>query len=111
MAIHEVGRSGERKNPRGRRKKRKKARAGRLGPELKHHLDVIDLGAVLGANNHGAKLGAKIYGTKLGAKIYGAKVLAKSPPHLRRAQDLDAKIHGAETCKLDATNDSAELRV
>ena len=44
------------KNPRGRRKKRKKARAGRLGARLKHHLGAIDLGAVLGANNHGAKL-------------------------------------------------------
>jgi len=31
MPIGEVGRSGERKIPRGRRKKRKKARAGRLG--------------------------------------------------------------------------------
>ena len=30
MSIREVGRSGERKNPRGRRKKRKKAQAGRL---------------------------------------------------------------------------------
>ena len=31
MLIREVGRSGERKNPRGRRKKRKNARAERLG--------------------------------------------------------------------------------
>ena len=31
MSIREVGRSGERKNPIGKRKKRKKARAGRLG--------------------------------------------------------------------------------
>ena len=31
MLIREVGRGGERKNPRGRRKKRKKARAGSLG--------------------------------------------------------------------------------
>ena len=30
MLIPDVGRSGERKNPRGMRKKRKKARAGRL---------------------------------------------------------------------------------
>ena len=81
MSIREVGRSGERKNPRGRRKK---TRAGRLGAGLKHHLGAIDLGAVLGANNHGAKLDAKIYGAKLGAKIYGAKVPAKSPPRLRR---------------------------
>ena len=88
MPIREVGRSGERKNPRGRRKKRKKARAGRLGTGLKHHLGAIDIGSVLsdnnhGANNHGAKLGAKIYGAKLSAKIYGAKVPAKLPPHLR----------------------------
>ena len=55
-----------------------------------------------GANNHGAKLGAK---------IYAAKVPAKSPPRLRRAQDLGAKIYGAETCKLGATNDGTELRV
>ena len=74
MLIREVGRSGERKNPRGMRKKRKKARAGWLGAGLKHHLGAIDLGAVLGANNHGAELGVK---------IYGAKVPAKSPPRLR----------------------------
>ena len=59
MPIREVGRSGERKNPRGRRKKRKKARAERLGAGLKHHLDAIDLGVVLAANNHGAKVPAK----------------------------------------------------
>ena len=79
MPIREVGRSGERKNPRGWRKKRKKARVERLGAGLKHHLGAIDLGVVLGANNHSAKLGAKIYGAKLGAKIYSAKVPAKSP--------------------------------
>ena len=66
MPIREVGRSGERKNPRGRRKKRKKAWAGRLGPGLKHHLGTID---------HGAKLGAKIYGAKLSARIYDAEVV------------------------------------
>ena len=97
---------GERKNPRGRRKKRKKAQTGRLGAGLKHHL---------GVNNHGAKLGAKIYGVKLDARIYGAelgaKLPVKSPPRLRRAQDLDAKIYGAETCKLGASNDDTELRV
>ena len=80
IPIREVGRSGERKNPRGRRKKKKKARAGRLGTGLKHHLGTIDLGTVLDANNHDAK-----FGVKLGAKIYGAKVPAKSPPRLRRA--------------------------
>ena len=120
MPIREVGRSGERENPRGRRKKRKMARTKRLCAELKHHLGIIDLGTVLdannhsdklGANNHGAKFGAKIYGAKLGAKIYGAKVPAKSPPRLCRVQDLGIKIYGAETCKLGATNDGAELRV
>ena len=50
--------SGERKkNPRGRRKKRKKARAGRLGAGLKHKLGAVDLGAELGAKIHGAELG------------------------------------------------------
>ena len=79
MSIREVGRSGERKNTRGRRKKRKKARAGRLGPRLKHHLGPID---------HGAKLGAKIYGAELGAKVTGAELPAMSPPRLLRAQEL-----------------------
>ena len=102
MPIHEVGRSGERKNLRGRRKKRKKARAGRLGPGLKHHLGAID---------HGAKLGVKIYGAKLGARIYGAELPAKSPSRLRRAQDLGASKDGTETCKLGVSNDDAELRV
>ena len=86
-----------------------------MGAGLKHHLATIDLGAVLSTNNHGAKLGANNHGTKLGAKIYGAKlgakVPAKSPPRLRRAQDLGAKIYGVETCKLVATNDDVELRV
>ena len=111
MPIHEVGQSGERKNARGRRKKRKKAWAGRLGAKLKHKLGARIFGAKLGANNHGTKLGANNHGVKLGAKIYGAKVRAKSPPCLRRAQDLGAKIYGAETSKLGATNDGAELRV
>ena len=51
---------GREKNPRGRRKKRKKARVGRLGAGLKHYLGVIDLGTILGVNNHGAKLGARL---------------------------------------------------
>ena len=87
MSIREVGRSGERKNLRGRRKKRKKARARRLGPGLKHHLGAID---------NGAELGAKIYGAKLGARICGAELPAKSPPRLRRSQDLGANNDGAE---------------
>ena len=73
---------------------------------LKHHLGAIDLGTVLGANNHDAKLGANNPGAKL-----GVKVPAKSPPRLRRAQDLGAKIYDVEMCKLGATNDGAKLRV
>ena len=61
MSIREVGRSGERKNPKGRRKNRKKARAGRLGAGLKHKLGVVDLGAVI----IGAKLGTEIQGAEL----------------------------------------------
>jgi len=115
MPIHEVGRSGERKNPRGRRKKMKKPRTERLGAGLKHHLDAVpdanNHGARFGANNHGAKLDAKIYAVELGAKIYGAKVPAKSPLRLCRAQDIGVKIYDAETCKLGATNDNADLNV
>ena len=62
MSIREVGRSGERKHPRGRRKKRKKVRAGRLGPGLKQHIGAID---------HGTELGD----VDLGAMIYGAEVV------------------------------------
>jgi hypothetical protein len=91
------------------RKKRKNARAERLGTGLKHHLDAIDLGAVLGVNNHDAKLDANNHGAQLGVKIYGAKMPARSPPCLRRTQKLGAKIYGAETCNLGATNDGAEL--
>ena len=61
------------KNPRGRRRKRKKARAKRLRAGLKHHLGAID---------PSAKLGAKIYGAKLGAMIYGVELPVKSPPRL-----------------------------
>ena len=73
ISIREVGRSGERKNPRGRRKKRKKARAARLGAGLKHHL---------GARIFGAKLDTKIFG----AKIYGTRLASTSPtwPRPRR---------------------------
>ena len=102
MPIREVGWSEERKNPRGRRKKTKKARAGRLGPGLKYHL---------GAIYHDAELGAKIYGAKLGAWIYGAELPVKSPPRLRRAQDLGGSNDGVEQCKLGASNDGTELRV
>ena len=54
---------------------------------LKHHLGAIDLGFALGA---------RIYGTKLNARIYGAELPAKSPPRLRRSQDLGASNDGAE---------------
>ena len=66
MPIREVGRSGERKNLRGKRKKRKKTRAERLGAGLKHNLGAVDLGA----NNHGAK----IHGAELAA------MSASTPP-------------------------------
>ena len=102
MPIREVGCSGERKNPRGRRKKRKKARTERLGAELKHHLSALD---------PGTKPGAKIYGAKLGARIYGAELSVKLSSRLRRAQDLGASNDGAKKCKLGASNDGAELRV
>ena len=69
---------GREKDPRGRRKKRKKARAGRLEAGLKHHLGAIDPGA------------------KLRARIYGVKLPVKSPLRLRRAQDLGASNDGAE---------------
>ena len=49
------------------------------------------------------KLDAKIYSAKLDVKIYGVKLPARSPSCLRRAQELDAKIYGAEACKLGAT--------
>ena len=67
MPIREVGRSGERKNTRGRRKKRKKAQVGRLGPGLKHKL---------GASHPSVELVAKIYGAELGARVTGAELLA-----------------------------------
>ena len=70
MPIREVGRSGESKNLRGGRKKRKKLRPGRLGAGLKHYLGAIDLGAKLGAND------------------LGAEVAAMSSPRLRRPKTL-----------------------
>jgi len=101
---------GEKKPEREKKEKEegsdRKVRAG-----LKHHIGAIDLGTKLGANIYGAELSAKIYGAELSARIYGAKLPVKSSQRLRRAQDLGAKIYGAETCKLGATNDGAELRV
>ena len=102
MPIHEVGRSGERKNPRRRRKKRKKARTGRLGAGLKHHLD---------AKIYGVKLDARIYGAQLGDSIYDAELSVKSPSRLREAQDFGASNDGAEKCKLGVSNDGVEIRV
>ena len=64
-----------------------------MGAGLKHHLGAIDIGA------------------KLDARIYGTKLAAKSPPRLLQAEDLGARDAGAETCKLGASNDGAELRV
>ena len=79
IPIREIGRSGERKNPRWRRKKRKKARVGRLGAGLKHHLAAIDIGA------------------KLDAKIYGAELSAKSPPRLLRATMAPRSVSSTST--------------
>jgi len=67
----------------------------RLGPGLKHHLSAIDHSAKI----YGAELGARIYSAKLNARIYGTELPAKSPPRLRRDQDLSAN------------NDSAKVRV
>ena len=67
---------GREKNPRERRKKRKKARAERLGPGLKHKLD---------ASHPGAELSAKIYGAELGTRMTGAELPAMSPPRLLQA--------------------------
>ena len=61
MPIREVRRSGESNNARGRRKKRKKPRSGKVGADFKQHLGAIDLGAKLGVNVRDVKLGAKIY--------------------------------------------------
>ena len=69
MPIREVGQSGERKNPRGRRKKRKKALAGKLGPGLKHKLGAIHLGAKLDAKIYGAELGVKLSARVTGAEL------------------------------------------
>ena len=58
----------------------------KVGAGLKHHFGAIDIGA------------------KLDARIYGGELPAKSPPRLRRAQDLGASNDGAETCKLGTSN-------
>ena len=68
------------KNPRGREKKRKKARAERLGPGLKHHL------------------GAEIYDAELDARVTGAELPTMSLPCGSRAQEHDARDADAETC-------------
>ena len=67
MPIHEVGRSGESKNPRGRKKKRKKPRPGRLGGWLKHHIGAGVIGAKPGAIDLGVKLGANDPGVEVAA--------------------------------------------
>ena len=45
------------------------------------------------------------------ARIYGVDLPTKSPPRLRRAQDLSVSSDGTEQCKLGASNNGAELRV
>ena len=93
MPIREVGQSGERKNLRGRRKKRKKDRAGRLRSGLKHKL---------GVSHPGAKLGAKLpamspstSASSPGARRQGRRrrdVLARRQHQWRRAKGPDSKI-------------------
>ena len=90
------------KKPEREEKEEEEGSDRKVGPGLKHHLGVID---------HGVKLGAKIYGAEVVARIYGVELPAKSPPRLRRAQDLGASNDGAEQCKLGASNYGAELRV
>ena len=46
-----------------------------------------------------------------GIRLGSSATLTKSPSRLRRAEDLGVKIYDAETCKLSATNNDAELRV
>ena len=83
---------GRKKNPRGRRKKRK-ARVGRLGPGLKHKLSTMSNGA------------------ELGARVTGAELPAMSPPRWLRAQELSARDSGTEQCKLGVIMAGAEIRV
>jgi hypothetical protein len=56
MPIPEVGRSGESKNPRERRKERKEPRPDKLGADFKLYQSATDLGAVLGAKDISAKI-------------------------------------------------------
>jgi hypothetical protein len=60
-------------------------------------LGAADLGVELGATDHGAEL--------------RGHVSATSAPFVANSFNLIAKIHGAETCYLDATVHGAELRV
>ena len=53
---------------------------------------------MLGASINGAELGTSIYGAELGARVTGTELPGKSVSHLRRAQDLDARDVGVETC-------------
>jgi hypothetical protein len=59
-------------------------------------LGAADLGVELGATDHSAEL--------------GGHVSATSTPFVANSFNLSAKIHGAETCYLDATVHGAELR-
>ena len=43
-----------------------------------------------------------IYGVELDAMIYGVDLSATSDATLGSARELDAVIHGVETCNLDA---------
>ena len=74
---------------------------------LKHQLGAIDHGAKI----YDAEIGVRNYGAELSARVTSAELPAMSPPRLLRAQDLGARDADAETCKLGASHDDAELRV
>jgi len=57
------------------------------------------------------RLGASDHGAEFGAKIYDVELPVKSPSRQCRAQELGVSNDDAETCKIGASNDNAELRV
>ena len=75
---------------------------GREGPYVRH--DLAPITTAPSSTPRSTVLSSRV-------RIYGAKLPAKSPPYLRQAQDLGAKIYGTERCKLGAINNGAELRV
>jgi hypothetical protein len=93
MPIREVGKSGERENPRGRRNKIRKTRAGRGGRLVNVASWRQDLWRHAGANGNGAML------------------YATSAPRLRRRKDLSANCAGAMLSDLGANDDGVKLIV